>query len=62
MGNLREAAMMRVLAVITKAESEVVEYVVLEDSRFPSLDAPGAAASILIDRELGALFGLPGRP
>ena len=38
--------MTRVLAVITKKKSEVVEYVVLEDQRYPSLDAfLGAARS-----------------
>jgi len=50
--------MMRVLAVITKADSEVVEYVVLEDSRYPSLDAFLAAARAET-RELAARHGLP---
>jgi len=50
--------MMRVLAVITKANSEVVEYVVLDDSRFPSLDAfLGAARNET--QELSARHGLP---
>lgn len=31
--------MMRVLAVITKAGGEVVEYTVLDDTRYPSLEA-----------------------
>jgi hypothetical protein len=31
--------MMRVLAIITKARSEIVEYVVLEGERYPSVDA-----------------------
>lgn len=31
--------MMRVLAVVTKAGGEVVEYVVLEDQRYPTVEA-----------------------
>ncbi|MBN2489618.1 MAG: hypothetical protein JXQ29_02070 [Planctomycetes bacterium] len=50
--------MMRVLAVITKAASEVVEYVVLDDARYPSLDAFLAAARDET-RSLSARHGLP---
>jgi hypothetical protein len=50
--------MMRVLAVITKAESKVIEDVVLEDSRYPSLDAFLVAARDET-RELSARHGLP---
>ncbi|MGQ9588971.1 MAG: hypothetical protein ACUVYA_01610 [Planctomycetota bacterium] len=31
--------MMRVLAVVTKAGGEIVEYVVLEDRRYPTVEA-----------------------
>jgi hypothetical protein len=50
--------MMRVIAVITKAGSEVVEYVVLEDGRYPSLDAFLEAARGET-RDLAARHGLP---
>ena len=50
--------MMRVLAVITKAESEVIEYVVLEDNRFPSLDAFLVTARKETE-QLSACHGLP---
>jgi hypothetical protein len=50
--------MVRVLAVITKADSEVVEYVVLEDSHYPSLGAFLEAAHNET-RDLAARHGLP---
>ena len=50
--------MMRVLAVITKKNGEVVEYVVLEDQRYPSLDAfLGVTRSET--QELSKRHGLP---
>jgi hypothetical protein len=50
--------MTRVLAVITKAGSEVIEYVALEDRRYPGLEAFLAAAR-RETRELSARYGLP---
>ena len=50
--------MIRVLAVITKARSEVVEYIVLDDGLYPSLDAfLDAARSETL--ELSARHNLP---
>jgi len=53
-----EAAMVRVLAVITKEKSEVIEYLVLEDRRYPSLDAFLASARSET-RELSMRYRLP---
>ncbi len=50
--------MIRVLAVIGKAESEVFEYVVLDDRRYSSLDEFLEAAR-RVTRELAARHGLP---
>lgn len=50
--------MMRVLAVITKAHGDVVDYVVLEDVRYPDTEAFLAAARDEA-RELAARHGLP---
>jgi hypothetical protein len=53
-----EAAMVRVLAVITKKKSEVVEYVVLEDQRYPNLEAFLGAARVETE-ELSKRHRLP---
>jgi hypothetical protein len=50
--------MVRVLAVITKKNSEVVEYVVLEDQQYPGLDAFLDAARSET-QELSKRHGLP---
>jgi len=50
--------MTRVLAVITKAGSEVIEYVALEDRRYPAPEAFLDAAR-RETRELSARHGLP---
>jgi len=50
--------MVRVLAVITKAGSEVIEYVVLNDRLYPSLD-PFLEAARRETLELSARHGLP---
>lgn len=50
--------MTRVLAVITKAGSEVMEYVTLEDGAFPTLEAFLDAAR-RETRELSTRYGLP---
>jgi len=50
--------MMRVLAVITKAASEIVEYAVLDDRRYPT---PKAFLDAARDEtlKLAARYGLP---
>jgi hypothetical protein len=50
--------MIRILAVITKVASEVVEYVVLDDGRYRELDSFLAAARDET-RELSERHGLP---
>ncbi len=53
-----EAAMVRVLAVISKERSEVLEFLALEDRRYPSADAFLEAARNAT-RDLWMRYGLP---
>lgn len=50
--------MMRILAVITKAGSEVIEYVVIDDRRYSTAEA-FLAAALDETRALSARHGLP---
>jgi hypothetical protein len=54
----RNEAMVRIIAVVTKKETEVVEYVVIEDSRPSDLEAFLETARAAT-RELAARYGLP---